>query len=307
MSTTSPITMAKQKISNNLWFDTQGEEAAKFYTSIFENSKIGMISRYGKEGREIHGKPEGAAMVVQFWLDGQQFTALNGGPQFKINPSISFFIYCKTKDEVEHLWEKLSEGGTALMALDKYPFSELYGWVQDQFGLSWQLMLSPDDNEQKIIPSMLFVGKQAGRAEEAIDFYTQVFDESKKGNMARYEKGQEPNKVGTIMYADFTLLGQRFVAMDSAQNHDFKFNEAVSYIVNCDTQKEVDYYWEKLSDDVSAEQCGWLKDKFGVSWQIVPKVLPKLLSNPDPKKSQAVMKAMLQMKKLDIDALEKAG
>ena len=306
MSTTSKNTASGQKISHNLWFNTEGEEAANFYTSIFENSKIGMINRYGKEGQEIHGKPEGAVMVVQFWLEGQQFTALNGGPHFKINPSISFFVHCKTREEVEGLWDKLSDGGSALMTLDKYPFSEFYGWVQDKYGLSWQLMLSVNDNVQKIVPSMLFVGKQAGRAEEAINFYTQVFDGSKKGDMERYEKGQEPNKVGTLMYADFTLNGQKFVAMDSAQEHDFKFNEAISFIVNCDTQQEVDYYWGKLSDDASAKQCGWLKDKFGVSWQIVPKMLPKLLNDPDTKKSEAVMKAMLQMKKLDIKDLQEA-
>ncbi len=303
---TSSKTAIVPKISYNLWFDTQGKEAARFYTSVFKNATTGMTNFYGNEGQEIHGKPEGDVMVVQFWLEGQQFIALNGGPDFKINPSISFFVYSKTREEVERFWEKLSDGGSALMTLDKYPFSELYGWVQDKYGVSWQLMLSPDGNEQKIVPSMLFVGKQAGRAEEAIDFYTQLFKNSKKGDMARYEKGQEPNKVGTLMYADFSLNGQKFVAMDSAQDHDFKFNEAVSFIVNCDTQDEVDFYWGKLSDDASAEQCGWLKDKFGVSWQIVPKVLPKLLNNTDPQKTEAVMKAMLQMKKLDIKTLENA-
>lgn len=158
-----------QKITSNLWFDNQAEEAAKFYTSIFKNSKIGRITRYGKEGFEIHGMPEGTVMTVEFWIEEQGFLALNGGPHFK-------------------------------------------------------------------------------------------------------------------------------------------FNEAISFIVNCNTQEEVDYYWEKLSEggDEKAQMCGWLKDKFGLSWQIVPTALPEMLNDPDPKKSQPVMKAMLQMKKIDIATLQRA-
>ena len=162
-----PIT---QRIAPCLWFDNEGEEAARFYTSIFKNSRIVTTTRYGKAGFETHHRPEGSVMTVEFELDGQRFTALNGGPEFK-------------------------------------------------------------------------------------------------------------------------------------------FNEAISFQVHCDTQQDVDYYWEKLSagGDPSAQQCGWLKDRFGVSWQIVPTVLPELLSNPDPKKSQAATNAMLKMKKLDIDALKRAA
>ncbi len=158
-----------QKFTTNLWYDNQAEEAAKFYTSVFKNSSMGKISRYGKEGFEIHGRPEGSVMVVEFTLEGQQFVGLNGGPHFK-------------------------------------------------------------------------------------------------------------------------------------------FNEAVSFIINCNDQEEVDYYWEKLTEggDPKAQMCGWLKDKFGLSWQVVPTVLSKMMSDKDPKKSGRVMKAMLQMKKLDIPAFEKA-
>jgi predicted 3-demethylubiquinone-9 3-methyltransferase (glyoxalase superfamily) len=158
-----------QKIAPCLWFDNQAEEAAQFYTAIFRNSKIGNISRYGEAGQEVHGKPPGSVMTVAFELDGQAFTALNGGPIFK-------------------------------------------------------------------------------------------------------------------------------------------FNEAISLQVNCETQEEVDYFWQKLSEggDEKAQQCGWLKDKYGVSWQIVPRVLLETL-NADPEKSQSVMTAMLQMKKIDIDALKQAA
>ena len=158
-----------QKITSNLWFDTQAEEAANYYTGIFKNSKIIKTSHYGKEGQEIHKMPEGTVMTVEFELEGQKFTGLNGGPLFK-------------------------------------------------------------------------------------------------------------------------------------------FNEAVSFIVNCDTHEEVDYYWEKLKQggDEKDQVCGWLKDKFGLSWQIVPTVLSDLLTNKDEEKSGRAMRAMLQMKKLDIKALEKA-
>lgn len=158
-----------QKITPCLWFDDQAEEAAEFYTGIFSNSKILNISRYGEAGHEIHGKPAGTVMTVAFELDGQSFTALNGGPMFK-------------------------------------------------------------------------------------------------------------------------------------------FNEAISFQVSCETQQEVDYYWEKLSEggDEKAQQCGWLKDKYGVSWQIVPEILIKMLNDSDSQKSQRVMEAMLGMKKIEIDGLRRA-
>src|SRR5687768_6873211 len=158
-----------KRITPCLWFDDQAEEAVEFYTDIFQNSKILNISRYGEAGREIHGKPAGTVMTIAFELDGQTFTALNGGPEFK-------------------------------------------------------------------------------------------------------------------------------------------FNEAISFQVNCETQKEVDYYWQKLSEggDEKAQQCGWLKDKYGVSWQIIPDVLVEMLNDPDSRKSQRAMEALLRMKKIDIDDLKRA-
>ena len=157
------------KISPCLWFDHQAEDASRFYTAIFEDSKIVAISRYPEVGQEIHGKPSGSVMTVGFELNGKSFTALNGGPIFK-------------------------------------------------------------------------------------------------------------------------------------------FNEAVSFQIECATQEEVDYYWEQLSEsgDPQAQQCGWLKDKFGLSWQIVPQVLPELLNDPDTEKSQRAFQAMMQMKKLDIEGLQRA-
>ena len=295
-----------QKINPFLWFNNDAEDAVKFYTSVFQNSKIGGMACYDEAGAEAAHMPKGTVMTVSFQLEGQEFAAINGGPIFKFTPAISFMVNCKTAYEVEELWKKLSDGGTALMPLDKYPFSEKYGWIQDKYGLSWQLITSPGGAPQKIIPSMMFVGKVAGKAEDAINFYTSIFKNAKVGSIFRYGAGQLPDKEGTVMFADFALEGQQFAAMDSAREHNFNFNEAISFVVYCNTQDEIEYYWKKLSAVPESEQCGWLKDKYGVSWQIIPTVLIKYLGDKDANKSRRVMKAMLQMKKIEIKKLEEA-
>ena len=153
----------------------------------------------------------------------------------------------------------------------------------------------------------MFTGEVCGKAEEAIKFYTSVFADSKIGNISRYGANQQPDKEGTVAFADFNLSGEWVAAMDSAQEHNFIFNEAVSFTIDCESQKEVDYYWEKLTEGGKEVECGWLKDKYGVSWQVVPTVLPKLLQNKDKEKAKRAMQAMLKMKKLDIKTLEEAS
>lgn len=291
-----------QKITQCLWFDPEhsgGEDAAKFYISVFENAKITKTTRYTEVGKETHGQEPGSAMTVEFEIEGKSFMALNGGPIFKINPSISFFVNCETEEEVDRLWEKLFEGGKALMPLDKYDYSDKYGWVEDKFGVSWQLILSKPEGDwrPKIIPSLLFTNEKSGKTKAAIDFYVSLFDNSKIGMIAPNET---PGAEGTTAFADFMLKNQWFAAMDSPMEHDFGFNEAISFVVHCENQEEIDYYWGKLSAVPESEQCGWLKDKFGVSWQIVPKNLDELL------KSSKAMEAMMQMKKLDIEKLKRA-
>ena len=146
-----------------------------------------------------------------------------------------------------------------------------------------------------------------GKAEEAVQFYCSVFKDTKIGTVARYPEGMEHDKAGTIMFSEFKLNKQWFTAMDSAGDHKFTFNEAISFIVNCDTQEEIDYYWEKLSAVPAAEQCGWLKDTYGVSWQIVPTIMNTLMGSDDAKKTARVTKAFLQMKKFDIATLVAAA
>ncbi|MCF7804532.1 MAG: VOC family protein [Candidatus Marinimicrobia bacterium] len=297
---------SKQKIIPHLWFDDQAEEAAEFYTSIFENSAIGNITHYVEAGQDVHGQEAGTVMTVEFEIEGYKMVGLNGGPHFTFNPSISFIVNCDTAEEVDALWENLNKGGKALMPLDSYPFSDRYGWTADKFGVTWQIMKSRSGFEQKIMPSLMFVNDQCGKAEEAIRFYTSVLDNSEVVNIAHYEENNEFQEKGTVMYADFRLEDQLFAAMDSAMEHDFTFNEAISLLVQCDSQDEVDHLWEQFTAEGQEQQCGWLKDKYGVSWQIVPKQLYSLLRDGDREKGKRVTEAMLQMKKIEIANLEKA-
>ncbi len=224
-------------------------------------------------------------------------------PSLKFNPSISFFVYCNSEEEIDRLWNKLSDGGFVMMELDKYPFSEKFGWLADRYGVTWQLNLT--NLTRRVVPFLLFTGNHAGKAEEAIEYYTSIFKDLSINQLERFGKDQsEPE--GNVMHARFTLAGQEFMAMDSTQQHDFVFNEAFSFYVRCEDQEEVDYFWERLAAGGEEGPCGWLKDKFGVSWQIVPTILPILMSDPDVEKAHRVTQAMLEMGKLDIAKLQEA-
>ena len=288
-----------EKITPFLWFGGNAEEAVNFYLTVFDNTKRKGETRYTKESAAASGNPEGSIMTAEFEIEGLTFTALNGGAHFKINPSVSFFVNCETEAEVDRLWHKLSEGGKALMPLDKYDYSDKYGWTEDKYGVSWQIILSKPDGgwRPKIIPSLLFTNEKSGKTKEAIDFYVSLFDNSKIGLVAPNDK---PGAEGTTAFADFMLENQWFAAMDSPMEHDFGFNEAVSFVVHCENQEEIDYYWNKLSTVPEAEQCGWLKDQFGISWQIVPKNIAELM------RSKEAVNALMKMKKLDIEQLKNA-
>lgn len=281
-----------------IWFDYQAEEAVQFYSSLFDNSKTTRIIRYGKEGFEYHHKPQGSVMTVEFELNGQKFLALNGGPDFKLNESISLFVYCESEKRINFLYEKLSQGGSINMPLDKYDWSPKYAWVKDKFGVSWQLDIEAINSPQKIVPSLLFTNDKYKKVKDAMNFYTSVFPNS----ILLMEYPSED----FLLFAQAKLNGYLLNAMSGGNiTHNFDFNEALSFIIRCDSQEEIDYYWNKLTEDGSEVQCGWLKDKFGVSWQIVPKILNELLS--DSNKSSKVMNAVLKMVKFDIKKLMEAA
>ena len=299
--------MKEQKIIPFIWFENQAEEAAGFYVSLFDHASVGRVVHYDEVSAKASGKSAGSVMTVGFELEGMAFTALNGGPVFRINPSVSFYIYGRDKAEIRKFWSALSDGGRVMMELAKYPFNELYGWVEDRFGLSWQLILS--DNAQKIAPCLMFVGPQQNRAEEAMNYYMSVFPGSRLLMNEHYKPGEAEVKA-TVIHGEFLLAGQKFIAMDSAVPMEgVQFNEAVSMVVNCKDQEEIDHYWARLGEggDRAAQQCGWLKDRFGFSWQVVPESLPTLLNRADPEKARRAMAAMLGMKKIDIAVLESAA
>lgn len=289
-----------QKIVPHLWFDTKAVEAAELYVSLFDNSRINNIS-------QLNDTPSGDVDTVEFELDGVSFSAISAGPYFQFTPAVSLMVTCRSAEEVDRLYDGLKEGATDLMPLGEYPFSKRYVWFADKYGLNWQLTyFETNEISQKIRPNFLFAGDACGKAEEAISFYRSVFTDSVTGYISHYQPGEAPDSRAKTNYAEFSLLGFQMIAMDHGVGGEEVFNEALSLMVLCKNQAEIDYYWEKLSAVPEAEQCGWLKDKFGVSWQIVPEMMSELLSSADDEQRERVTKAFLGMKKLDIAALEQA-
>lgn len=288
-----------QKIVPHFWFNKEAKEASSLYTSLFPNSKI--IS-----STVISGTPSGDCDLISFSILGQECMAISAGPYFKINPSISMFVTFTSEEEVRATWDKLMEGGSALMSLDTYPWAKKYGWLQDKYGVSWQLSISEHhDMSQRLTPSLMFTQSVAGKAKEDLEYYTSVFSNAKIDMLVPYTAG-DGDKEGYIKHARFSLANQNFIAMDSSIGHQFTFNEGISFIVNCDDQEEIDYYWQKLSHTPENEQCGWCKDRYGVSWQIVPTRMNEMMVSGDKEKITRLTQAFLQMKKFNIAELERA-
>ncbi len=269
-----------------IWYNGNAKQAAEFYCTLFPNSKITTDS----------------PMVVKWELAGQTFMGLNGGPMFTTNPSISFLVICEEDAEINTLWEKLSDGGMVMMALDKYDWSERYGFVQDKFGLAWQIMKGKySDVNQKITPTLLFVGNSFGKAAAAVKYYTDVFKPSSVDGILLYAENEGP-AAGSVKHSQYVLDGKVFMAMDGYGEHKFAFNEGISFVVECESQVDIDYFWDSLTCNGGQESmCGWLKDKFGVSWQIIPKNIGAIMM--DPVNGQKAMQALMQMKKIDIAKL----
>ena len=298
--------MTEQKILPHLWFDGDAEEAAQCYVRLVAGSKIQTMSRYSEAGVDVHGQPAGRVMNVAFTLGGYNMVALNGGPYFRPTPAVSYFVMFDELGALDHAWETLAQDGSILMPLDAYDWSPRYGWLSDRFGVSWQLSQGSraDIGGQALSPALLFTGERAGHAEAAIRHYTEIFPKSHIEGILRYD-GSGSDPAGTIKHAQFYLCGETFMVMDSALEHAFTFTEANAFMVLCDTQAEIDYFWKAMSAEPQAERCGWLKDRFGVSWQILPRALPQMMS--EPAAAQRVMSAFMEMGKLDIAALERAS
>jgi len=289
------VALAKRKLATCLWFDKQAEEAAKFYCSVFKNSKLGRTAYYPDAGQDIHAKPANSVLTVEFELEGMAFMALNAGPMFKFNEAISLQVHCQTQDEIDYYRKTLTAGGQEGRG----------GWLRDKFGLSWQVVRGPMARAgHRIVPCLWF----DTQGEDAARFYCSVFKNSKLGGISRYsDAGKEMHgkEAGSVMVVEFELEGTPLIALNGGPQ--FTFNEAVSLQVPCETQEEIDYYWSALTADGGQEsQCGWLKDKFGLSWQVFPDFMGDILTGPDRAAAARVMNAFMPMKKFDMAAIKKA-
>ncbi len=271
-----------------IWCNHNAREMADFYCSTFPETRI------------LDENP----VVVMLEMFGQKLMLLNGGNIFKPNPSISLMFLTMSESEVEEIWNKLIPEGESMMSLDAYPFSPKYGWVQDKYGVSWQLYTARDENHiiQKLVPTLMFTGAQNGKATEAANLYTSLFPNSAMRGVMHYNaESGEPET--SVQHGEFLINDYLLMMMDSSLEHKFRFSEGVSLVVECDYQEEINNYWNVLTSNGGEESmCGWLKDRYGVSWQIVTSMLDEWM-----KKSPKVMEEVLKMKKLDINILRKAA
>lgn len=276
----------KTEISPCLWFNGQAKEAAEFYCSIFQNAEI----------------LSSDDVITHFAINRRNYSALNGGPMVQVNESISLMVYCGGDAEIERLYKLLQEGGEVNMELKSYQWSRKYAWVKDKFGVSWQLDVDPINNPQNIVPTILFVNENKNKIKEAFSLYESIFPNSKMLMEVPYPEESYMDE-GSIMFCQFKLNGNIFNAMSSSEHHDFEINEAVSFVLKCDDQEEIDMFWAELSKDGGKPgKCGWIKDKFGISWQVIPSKLEALMLDPD--KAKFAAKAFLKMDKFIIADLE---
>lgn len=269
-----------QAIYPCLWFNGNATDAVAHYCNIFREAAV----------------LEPSDLVSTFILSGTKFMALNGGPKYHVNESISYYVYCGNEDEVLRLYELLSANGKTLMPPAKYAWSPLYAWVEDRYGVNWQLDIDDIRSTQKIVPTLLFANQKMGWVKSAVTQYTSIFHNSKVLIKAPYP-AESAAPAGSLLFAQFRVNELILNAMSSTLHHDFDFSPGNSFVVNCQNQEEIDYYWDALGEGGHYDMCGWLTDKFGISWQIVPENLGQLLQNVE--NGANVMQALLKMQKID--------
>ncbi|AHI21814.1 VOC family protein [Corynebacterium vitaeruminis] len=289
-----------QTIVPNIWCNGNALEIGQFYADAFPKSKITGIVRYPTEGLLDFQKPmAGQPLTVDVAIAGYKITLVNADDTFAPNPAISFMVTSPTPEATRALWDRLVAGGTVMMELGQYPFNPLYGWVEDKFGVSWQLLTDASGTAPYIYPNFMFCGRSQNRAAEAIETYTGIFPDSAVERVVTYgEMGTPANGVieeDSVVFSTFTLAGQTFGAMDSAVKQPFDFNCGVAMLVNAHGQDEIDRYWQALSAAPEAERCGWLQDRFGVAWEIVPDNLGELMVRPN------AYEKLMKMGKIVID------
>lgn len=288
-----------------LWMDSAAEEAALFYTKVFPEGRITAVARYPEGVALPSAKIPGSVLTVEFEIAGQRFVALNGGPIFAPNPSISFFVYVPTAQAVDALHGSLVQGGKDLMPLGTYPWSERYAWVQDRYGCSWQLMVGrPSVGAATVVPCLMFSGPQAGQASAAMAHYAALRPGGQVLSTEHYRPEEGPESY--VKHGRFVAAGAEMVAMDSPIAHAFNFNEGLSLQVMCRNPEELDAIWAHLAQGGREGSCGWVTDRFGVCWQVVPEVMGQWMTAHGVEAQRRVFQAMLPMKKLDWARLVKA-
>ncbi|KHK96545.1 hypothetical protein LK09_14450 [Microbacterium mangrovi] len=277
------------RIIPSIWCNDTADDMAALYTDSFPDARVVDSSRYPTEGLLDFQQPfAGKTLTIDLEIGGTRINLINGGPGVDPNPSISFVLNFQpasdpqAREHLDALWALLSDGGTVLMPLDEYPYSARYGWLQDRFGVSWQFMLTRPDADARpfVVPSLMFSDENARLAEPALQTYVALFPDSHRGTTARYPEDAEEGVAGSLMYADALVAGTWLAAMDAPTPQGRTFDIAVSLIATCADQDEIDRLWSVLSRYPDAEQCGWCRDAFGVSWQIVPENMDALLKHP---------------------------
>ncbi|HEM6371851.1 TPA: VOC family protein [Streptococcus suis] len=282
-----------QTIIPHLWYDTEAKEAAEFYVDLF-GGKIDWTYT-------ITDTPSGDSDLVQFQLGDMTLAAISAGPYFKLNESMSLMVSVADKADVTRLYEALSDGGRVLMPLGEYPFSPYYVWLEDRFGLSWQLSYEPDlDKPYQFDICLLFSQDQVGLAQPMLDYYKDKLPQARLGHLSYYGEGE----AAKLNYAELLVGGQKLIVMDHGYGGEASFNEAFSLMVYVDSQEEAESWYEKVSAVPEAEICGWAKDQFGISWQIVPRILMEAYDTASPEKVKAVNAAVMTMKRLDIAKIQ---
>ena len=284
----------ENKFAPCLLVDNQVEEMTELYTKVFENGKP-LKTLYFLE--DAHGKI-GDILTQSVQLANQEFILLNGGPEFKATPSISYMVTCTSETQLQVLWQELSEGGKLLMNLAIYPGVGQFGWLEDRFGISWQFSLDQSSSSQKITPCFMFSGEQYGNASRAVAEWIEVFQ---SGEILEHYSNEDL----TTKLAKFTLHQQEFMAMDSAVDHDFTFSLANSFYVYCENQKEIDRLWTAITSKGTEMPCGWMGDRFGVAWQTVTRDMDTMLDRKNLTKALAVTQAVYGMMKIDSEELRR--
>lgn len=296
------------RIIPNIWCDGTALEAAEFYAGIFREGAITKIVTYPEEGLpDFQANMAGRPLTVDVEIHGRPLTLINAGPEFRPNHSISFLLNFDpaafgddgddvakrtdlAREYLDEVHDALIDGGESMMELGEYPHSPRYAWIRDRYGVTWQLMLTDPSGEDRpfLTPSFMFGGPNQDKAREATDSWISLIDASARGALVEYDHG-------AVMFTDLRLAGEWFAAMDSAVPQDTTFNEGISLLVEAAPGEELDRLWNALSSDPAAEQCGWCKDRFGLSWQVVPENMDELMARP------GAYGKLMGMKKIEVE------